>query len=128
MEKLETDLANVKDLDPVANGLRPNDGVPALVVPNLAPQTVDAVGRETSNVIESSFGLANDRHVVPPPFPYNFSKSGAIGLSDCDEFSSVNGITPDGAPFEQIFKTLTDWIRRKAIPILAVVMFDPRSW
>lgn len=98
LEGLETDLANVKDLNAMVNGLRADDSVLALIVANLAPQAVDAVRRQASNVVKSSLSLANDGYVVPPSLSYDLGESGSISLSDSDKLSSIDSVAPDRTP------------------------------
>ena len=91
-------LAHVKYLNAVSNCFRTDDSVSALVVADLSPKAGDTVLRKAAYVVQTSFRFAEKWNVIPPAFAYDFGKSGPISLSDGDEFSTIDGISPDGTP------------------------------
>jgi hypothetical protein len=88
-------LAHVKYLYAVSNCFRADDSVSALVVADLSPKAGDTVLRKAAYVAQNSFRFVDKWDVIPPPFAYDLGKSGPISLSDGDEFSTINGISPD---------------------------------
>jgi len=92
-------LAHVKYLYAVSNCFRADDSVSAYVVADLSPKAGDAVLRKGAYVVQVSLSFADKWNVIPPAFAYDLGKSGPVSLSDGDEFSTIDGISPDGTSY-----------------------------
>lgn len=90
-------LSHIKYLYAVSLCFRADDSISALVVADLSPKAGNTILRKAAYVVQTSLGFADKWNKIPPTFAYDLGKGGPISLSNGDEFSTINGISPDGA-------------------------------